>query len=199
MNMTSSNNLPDLPVFGETEFKYAMINDQQGLVSFCDTYSEDSSLAMLAIHGNLRGYNIDDFTILSQLQHLKGLMFKHSLTQAQFDQICSLHGLEVLVISNCKNIDNIQNISRLSSLKRLAFNVSMSSDKRHHLASIEPLGKLARLEWLQLAGIVIDKDGLQPLMNLHELRTVRVMREYLQEKQSLQKYNPHMEIDDTVS
>lgn len=174
---------------------YIPAASQEDLERFVDENKDGTTSISLTIDGNIRGYKVHTFAILSRVTSLKTLHFKYVLTQEQFDQICQISSLENLYILGPDKLSKIDAISQLTNLKQLVISMHPSSNKYHTLPTIQPLADLKELEFLHLGAIKIASGNIEPLKKLTKLKEVHIASKYWDFIPELKATNPGLIID----
>lgn len=158
---------------------------QEKFEAFCAKNSNNRRLTMLSLAGS-RGLNTQDLSSLKQIPNLQELFVEDAITQANLEQIATCSNLKVLCIDHAGKLDTISPIAQLSNLEALTITTPVGwVAKLKTLPDISALQSLSRLRYLNLAGIKIEKHGLEPLKGLACLKKVLVISDYRDELSSL--------------
>jgi hypothetical protein len=115
---------------------------------------------------------------LCELPTLKELFLTEPGTIEGLDQ---LNRLESLTLYSFPKIHSLAPIGSLINLRRLHLSTPPGYDasrKCHAVDSLEPIGRLERLEQLVLRGVLPDRDRLDPLRSLKKLERIEITHVY---------------------
>jgi hypothetical protein len=162
--------------------------DQKKFDAFCIKNSENKRLIMLSLVGNSRGLNLQDLSSIKRLPNLQELYLEDAITQSNLEQIADCTSLRALRIEHAGKLNNVLPLARLTNLEALTVTIPIGwGAKIKIIPDISPLQNLKNLEYLDLAGIKIEKHGLGPLRKLTRLKKILVISDYWDERDDLRR------------
>jgi DNA-binding XRE family transcriptional regulator len=152
---------------------------QEALEAFCTKKTNQQRIRYLLVAGNKQGVKVDDFAPLAKLSKLRELYIEDAITQEQLGQIATLSHVTQLHIEHGGKITSLEPLANMTQLKGLTITTPTGwIAKLLPLPTLKPLAHIGGLEYLNLAGVAIQSDGLQPLQNLRKLRKLIVISQY---------------------
>ena len=143
--------------------------DQKKLIQI----SECKSLNKLYLDYQLR---IEDLSPLQRLPLLDVLRLDSCSRISSLEQLGELRHLTGLAIENFKNVHDIKPLSMLTDLSELAVEGSIWT--RMKINSLEPITKLANLQYLSLTNLKVMDESLVPLHALKNLKQLLIANFY---------------------
>lgn len=107
---------------------------------------------------------------LGTLKNLESLGVFHAPKLSSFSGIEGLTAIKHLFFYHIPNVRSLEPIGKLKSLEELVIEQSWATNKPLSFTSLRPLKGLKQLKCLDLRGVHIDDESLEPLTHLTNLR-----------------------------
>ena len=166
---------------------------QEKFESFCAKRINQQRIRYLLVTGSKQGVKIADFAPLAKLTKLNELYIDDAITQTQLEQITKHHQITQLHIQHGGKLTSLAPIANMAQLKGLTVTTPIGwISKLLYFPSLKPLAHASNLEYLNLAGVAFETDGLQPLHGLPKLRKLIIISRYSKDKADLKLSNHHL-------
>ncbi|MDR2466115.1 MAG: leucine-rich repeat domain-containing protein [Prevotellaceae bacterium] len=147
-------------------------------------YIDNDRLAILSTLPNLKYLQIsssrqEDMPDLSPLKTLDVLVLANMTKLRDIECVKRLSNLKTLLLYGINKLYDLTPLSNLASLQELSIHHGKTSSKGHPVNSMEPLGKLTELKYLEFHLTVEDNNkDISVLFNLKKLQHVGLMEKY---------------------
>ena len=121
---------------------------------------------------SISGTHVAELDILRSHQQLRGFALDWNNKLQSLDFLCELAALEMLSLQDLRHVHDLAPLGRLASLTGLQIAGGMTS--RMDLMTLAPLTGLDRLEELRLAAVRIGDDSLDALAQLPRLKRLTI-------------------------
>lgn len=132
---------------------------------------------------------------LSPVENASCLRYLHVRSSPGIESIhplTSLQELEWLGLENLTRIDDLSPVEDLRSLRGLLIEGSMWATQR--VRTLEPIGRLSRLQYLSIANLRAADETLRPLFSLRNLQSFHAAKWWDdKEIEELRRLNPALE------
>jgi hypothetical protein len=118
----------------------------------------------------------DDLRPIAAMPGLRKLRLGGASSVRTLAPLADLPGLHTLAIEDVRYVHDLSPLATLTGLRSLEVGGNWRSPRIAHVDSIAFLRKLRGLERLVLHTIVADDLDYSPLLDLHDLHTIRVAR-----------------------
>lgn len=118
----------------------------------------------------------DDLSVLTDLAALRDLHLRGASSVTDVGPLGNLIGLEQLQIEGFKSIHDLSPLARLPAVTGLELGGNWMTPRIAHVDSIAFLRQMTRVEVLLLHTIIVDDLDYSPLLDMPQLRSVRVMK-----------------------
>tara|TARA_R110000868_G_C10940734_1_gene767058 strand:+ start:363 stop:1112 length:750 start_codon:yes stop_codon:yes gene_type:complete len=151
---------------------------------------------------NLKGLNIKwsgikNLDPLTNLTELKNLSIGSSIQITDISPLLNLPNLKTLETENFKSVKDFSVLSKMTDLIGLGLNGGMYSTLK--LDNIKPIESLKNLEYLQLISTRVLDKSIDPLLNLKELKSLRLTNKWTESDFELLRQNlPNLKYGNVV-
>jgi len=118
----------------------------------------------------------DDLSALTELSGMRDLCLRGASAVTDVRPLGNLIGLERLEIEGFKSIHDLSPLAELKAITSLSLGGNWMSPRIAHVDSIGFLRQMTMIEVLRLHTIIVDDLDYSPLLDLSQLRSVRVMK-----------------------